>query len=70
MATYIGCDAHRKFSVFARVDEQGRASAPERVEHDHEEMRKYLARLPADSQIALEASGGWYWLVDVMEEVG
>ncbi|MEJ1933071.1 IS110 family transposase [Nostoc sp. NIES-2111] len=70
MTTYIGCDAHRKFSVFVRVDGQGRASAPERVEHEHEAMRDYLGRLPAGSEIALEASGSWYWLVDVMEESG
>jgi hypothetical protein len=31
---FLGCDAHRKYSVFVTVDERGKASAPVRVEHD------------------------------------
>ena len=30
MKQYIGCDAHRRYSVFVSVDEQGIASPPSR----------------------------------------
>lgn len=70
MALYIGCDAHRKFSVFVSVDSSNRESAPQRVEHDHEAMETYLEGFPLGSEVALEASGGWYWLVDLMESCG
>lgn len=70
MAAYVGCDAHRKFSVFVEVDENGRQSAPRRVEHDPEQMWKYIEQLPTGAEVALEASGGWYWLVDLMEKAG
>jgi hypothetical protein len=33
MEKYIGCDAHRRYSIFVTVDENGRASKPTRIEH-------------------------------------
>src|SRR4249919_1588531 len=70
MKQYIGCDAHRKYSVFVSVDEQGKAGPPQRVEHDREEFRKFLRTLPAESPVAVEASGGWYWLMTELEQAG
>jgi transposase len=70
MEQYIGCDAHRRYSVFVGVDAQGKAGPPQRVEHDREEFRKYLQTLPAGSPVAVEASGGWYWLMSELEQAG
>jgi transposase len=70
MQPVIGCDAHKHFSVFFSVDQQGKASRPVRVEHDHDLYCEYLRSLPAGSEIALEATGHWYWIVDAMEEAG
>lgn len=70
MKQYIGCDAHARYSVFVSMDENGKTSAPMRVEHDELEMRRFLDGLPAGSPVALESSGNWYWLVRAMEEAG
>ena len=70
MKQYIGCDAHRHYSVFVTMDESGQASLPQRVEHDRMEFRRFLGSLPAGAPVALEASGGWYWLVDELEHAG
>ena len=70
MEQFIGCDVHKKFSVFVAVDEKGKASKPVRVAHDREVYRTYLRSLPANSEIAVEACGFWYWIVDEMEEAG
>lgn len=70
MKEYIGCDSHQKYSVFVRVNEKGEASPAERVENDRATLRHYLRRLPPGSPVAVEASGGWYWLVDEMEAAG
>lgn len=70
MEQFIGCDAHKKYSVFVAVDEDGEASQAVRVGHDREQYRRYLQQLPAGSQIALEASGHYYWIVDEMEGTG
>ena len=67
---YIGCDAHRRYSVFVVMDDKGQASKPVRVEHDRSELREYLRRLPAGSKVAIESTGGWYWLVDEIEAAG
>lgn len=70
MQPVIGCDAHKKFSVFVSVDQQGKASRPVRVDHDRDLYSKYLQTLPPGSEIALEATGHWYWIVDAMEQAG
>ena len=70
MEQFIGCDAHKKFSVFVAVNEKGQASEALRVLHDRELYREFLARLPAHSEIAVEASGHYSWVVDEMERAG
>jgi transposase len=70
MEQFIGCDAHKKFSVFVAVNEKGHAGEALRVAHDRELYREFLSRLPAHSAIAVEASGSYSWLVDEMEQLG
>ena len=70
MEQFIGCDAHKKFSVFVAVNEKGHASEALRVAHDRQLYREFLARLPAHSAIAVEASSSYSWLVDEMERLG
>jgi len=70
MEQFIGCDAHKTYSVFVAVNERGEVSEAIRVGHDRELYRQFLERLPAASQIALEAGGHYYWIVDEMEETG
>lgn len=70
MKQFIGCDAHKKFSVFASIDETGVYGRTTRIGHEREVFRKYLRELPAGSEIALETSGCYYWIVDEMEQAG
>ncbi|HEX3681273.1 MAG TPA: IS110 family transposase [Bryobacteraceae bacterium] len=70
MQQFIGCDAHKKFSVFVAVNEKGHAGEALRVTHDRQVYREFLGQLPAHSEIAIEASGSYNWLVDEMERSG
>jgi transposase len=70
MRQFIGCDAHKKFSVFVAVNEKGQAGEAVRVVHDRQLYREFLARLPAQSEIAVEASGNYSWVVDEIENAG
>lgn len=70
MEQFIGCDAHKKYSVFVAVNENGKAGKPVRVEHTREQFRRFLGELPANSLIALEAGGHYYWLIDEIERAG
>ncbi len=68
MTQYIGCDAHKQYSVFVSVDEAGHASSPQRVKHEGTAFGDFLDTLPPGSPIALETSGHWYWMVDAIEQ--
>src|SRR5260370_30621033 len=70
MTEFIGCDAHKKFSVFVAVNEKGQSGEALRVAHDQQLYREFLARLPPHSSIAVEASGSYSWLVDERERSG
>jgi transposase len=67
---YIGCDVHRDYSVFRMMDERGGLNAPMRVGHRDGEMERFLKTLPPDSPVAIEACGGWMWVVRAMEDAG
>src|SRR6266542_91749 len=68
MEQFIGCDAHKKFSIFASIDEKGEYGPTFRVGHAREVFRAFLKDLPAGYKIALETSGCYYWMVDEMEQ--
>jgi len=70
MRYYIGCDAHKKYSVFGGISEVGEIIPTRRVEHDREGYRSFLEELPQGSQIAVESVGNWYWMIDAMEKAG
>ena len=70
MEQFIGCDAHKKFSVFVAVNGKGQAGEALRVAHDRQLYREFLARLPPHSEIAVEASGNYSWIIDEIERAG
>ncbi len=70
MKHYIGCDAHKKYSVFSGLSEAGEIIPAKRVGHDRQEFRSFLETLPTGSEIAIESVGNWYWLIDEMEKAG
>ena len=66
-----GMDVHYKFSQVTMRDAQGRVVARERLDHpDRQRLKERLAAWPQDVPFVLEASFGWAWLADVMQEQG
>ncbi len=70
MRPILGCDAHKRYSVFVRLHEDGRSDPPVRVEHDRDRFRAFLDSLGEASDIAVESTAHWYWLVDAIEQAG
>jgi transposase len=70
MKQFIGCDVHKRYSVFVSMDETGKASRAVRVAHGNGELDAYLSGLPAGTPVAVEATGHWYWLLDAIEKAG
>jgi transposase len=70
MSIYFGCDAHKRYSVFGSMNEQGKTGRPVRVEHTRAMFREFLRGLPPGSPIAIESVGNWYWMIEEMEKAG
>lgn len=70
MKQYIGCDVHKRYSVFVTMDESGQASRAVRVAHGNGELEGYLSSLPDGTPVAVETTGHWYWILDAMEKAG
>lgn len=70
MKTYFGCDAHKRYSVFASMDERGQPGATLNVDNNRTLFRRFLMTLPPGSPIAVESVGNWYWMIDEMEGTG
>lgn len=70
MNHFIGCDVHKKYSVFDCLDERGNTVLFKKVDHDRNGFRAFLGELPPASPIAVETTGNWYWIVEEMERAG
>jgi transposase len=66
----IGCDAHKRYSVFAGINDAGQYIGSTRVEHITGLYRSFLRELPEGTRIAVETVGNWYWMIDEMERAG
>ncbi len=67
---YVGIDLHRRRSVIVRVDEHGGYSTPVRIDNDAAVLAAEVAKAGEHPEVVLEATYGWYWAVDVLQEIG
>lgn len=66
----VGIDLHRKRSHVAVIDEHGKQLLSRRIVNDPQTFLELLGEVEGESKIALEATYGWEWLADVLEEAG
>ena len=66
----VGIDLHKWRSHIAALDERGRKVLSRRVDNDPATFLELLAEIDGESKVALEATYGWEWLADVLEEAG
>jgi transposase len=67
---YVGIDLHRNRSQIAVLDRDGEQLLSRRIVNDPDVFLELLHGLGDDAQIALEATYGWEWLADLLEEAG
>lgn len=66
-----GMDVHYKFSNVTFRDPSGKVVGRQRLDHRHrQELQKRLNRWPTGIPVVMEASFGWGWLSDLLEEAG
>jgi transposase len=66
----VGIDLHKRRSHIAVVSEDGRRLLSRRIVNDPQTFLELLREIDGESKIALEATYGWEWLADVLEEAG
>ena len=66
-----GMDVHYKFSNVTFRDPSGKVVRRERLDHRHrQELQERLNRWPRGIPVVMEASFGWGWLSDLVEQAG
>jgi transposase len=66
----VGIDLHKRRSQIAALDERGRKVLSRRIDNDPATFLGLLREIDGESKVALEATYGWEWLADVLEEAG
>jgi transposase len=66
----VAIDLHRLRSLIVREDEGGGEIGVLRIDNDPAALAAALADAGPAPQVAIEATYGWYWAVDVLEELG
>jgi transposase len=62
-------DLHRRRSQIAVIDEHGELALSRRIINDGEAFPELLGD-PEETHVALEATYGWEWLAELLEEAG
>lgn len=74
MASHVGIDLHRRRSVIVVVNEAGDRVWSSRIENSRldleVELRSIIDAVEGPVDVVIEATWGWYWAADVVEEVG
>jgi hypothetical protein len=66
----VGIDLHRRRSVIVRMTETGERLGTVRIDNDPVALATEMAQAGECPQVVLEATYGWYWAVDVLQEAG
>jgi transposase len=64
----VGVDLHKRMSQIAVLSDQGKVTQ-RRLANDATRIGQFFHELPP-ARVAIEASGTWWWLVDLLEGLG
>jgi hypothetical protein len=67
---FVGIDVHRRRSVICRMGAEGVVLESVRIDNDRAALLREVAKAGPGAPVALEATYGWYWAVDVLQEHG
>jgi transposase len=67
---YVGIDFHRRRSVVVRIAESGERLSVTRIDNTPAELAAAVGAAGDRPEVVIEATYGWYWAVDVLEELG
>jgi transposase len=66
----VGIDLHRNRSHIAVIDDNGELTLSKRITNGRDAFLELLGALEGESEIAVEATYGWEWLAELLEDAG
>ena len=67
---YVGIDLHRRRSVIYAMDTDGEKLFCERIDNDGLRLLEVVSAAGAGAEVVIEATYGWYWAVDLLQDAG
>jgi transposase len=67
---YVGIDLHRRRSVIYSMDADGEKLDCVRIANDPLTLLETVSKTGSDAEVVIEATYGWYWAVDLLQEAG
>jgi transposase len=67
---FVGIDLHRRRTVLVRTTHAGEVLEATRILNDVDLLNGVIGRAGADPEVVLEATYGWYWVVDALQAAG
>lgn len=68
--SYVGVDLHRRFSQVHVITAPPQHETTRRLPNDELAVRQFFGALDDGCKVAIEATGNWYWPVDVLQDMG
>ena len=65
---FVGIDLHRRRTVIVRTTAEGEVLESTRIVNDPDRLAAVIARAGEAPEVVLEATYGWYWAVDALQE--
>ena len=66
----IAFDSHKHYTLVSVERATGGLVCEGRIEHERGAIRSFLGSFEANSPVAVETIGNWYWIVNEIEEAG
>jgi transposase len=67
---FVGMDLHRRRSVIVRTTDTGELLEAVQIHNDADRLAEVMIRAGEHPEVVLEATYGWYWAADVLQEIG
>jgi len=67
---FVGIDLHRRRSVVVRTTVSGEVLEATQILNDVDRLNSVMERAGERPEVVLEATYGWYWAVDALQEAG
>lgn len=67
---FVGIDLHRRRTVLVRTTASGEVLESVRIVNDVDRLIDVIAHAGEAPEVVLEATYGWYWAVDALQDVG